>query len=221
MVRRQQAADRAIRPKLRSPGHPKFQRHVEVAFWAEIAKGLLPIEAAAVVGVAQAVGQRWFRHAGGMPPFDLQFKPTGRYLSFAEREEIALLRAQEKGVRDIARTIGRDPGTISRELRRNAAVRYGSRGYRASVAQWKADMAAKRPKAAKLVTNVPLHTYVHERLSGQITTPNGKVIVGPEPPRFTGINKPHRKHRGWSTAWSPEQISNRLKVDFPDDESCD
>jgi len=219
MVRRQQAADRAIRPKLRSPGHPKFQRHVEVAFWAEIAKGLLPIEAAAVVGVAQAVGQRWFRHAGGMPPFDLQFKPTGRYLSFAEREEIALLRAQEKGVRDIARTIGRDPGTISRELRRNAAVRYGSRGYRASVAQWKADMAAKRPKAAKLVTNVPLHTYVHERLSGQITTPNGKVIVGPEPPRFTGINKPHRKHRGWSTAWSPEQISNRLKVDFPDDES--
>ena len=122
-------------------------------------------------------------------------------------------------MRDIARTIGRDPGTISQKLRRNAAVRYGSRGYRASVAQWKADMAAKRPKAAKLVTNVPLHTYVHERLSGQITTPNGKVIVGPEPPRFTGINKPHRKHRGWSTAWSPEQISNRLKVDFPDDES--
>jgi len=57
------------------------------------------------------------------------------------------------------------------------------------------------------------------RLSGQIATPDGKVIVGPEPPRFTGINKPHRKHRGWSTAWSPEQISNRLMVDFPDDES--
>ena len=219
MVRRQQAADRAIRPKLRSPGHPKFQRHVEAAFWAEIVKGLLPIEAAAVVGVAQAVGQRWFRNAGGMPPFDLKFKPTGRYLSFAEREEIALLRAQGSGVREIARTIGRDPGTISRELRRNAAVRYGSRGYRASVAQWKADMAAKRPKEAKLVTNVRLHAYVQERLSGQITTPDGKVIVGPEPPRFTGINKPHRKHRGWSAAWSPEQISNRLKVDFPDDES--
>ena len=154
-----------------------------------------------------------------MPPFDLKFTPTGRYLSFAEREEIALLRAQGSGVREIARTIGRDPGTISRELRRNAAVRYGSRGYRASVAQWKADMAAKRPKAAKLATNVRLHSYVQDRLSGQITTPEGKVILGPERPRFTGINKPHRKHRGWSTAWSPEQISNRLKVDFPDDES--
>ena len=219
MVRRQQAADRAIRPKLRSPGHPKFQRHVEAAFWAEIAKGLLPIEAAAVVGVAQAVGQRWFRHAGGMPPFDLKFKPTGRYLSFAEREEIALLRAQDKGVREIARAIGRDPGPVSRELRRNAATRGGKLEYRASVAQWKADMAAKRPKTAKLVANPRLHAYVQERLAGQIKTPDGKVIRGPEPPRFTGINKPHRKHRGWSTAWSPEQISNRLKVDFPDDES--
>jgi IS30 family transposase len=154
-----------------------------------------------------------------MPPFDLSSKPTGRYLSFAEREEIALLKAQHKGVREIARAIGRDPGTVSRELRRNAATRGGKLEYRASVAQWKADMAAKRPKAAKLVTNPRLHAYVQERLAGQIKTPDGKVIRGPEPPRFTGINKPHRKHRGWSTAWSPEQISNRLKVDFPDDES--
>lgn len=154
-----------------------------------------------------------------MPPFDLKFKPTGRYLSFAEREEIALLKAQDKGVREIARAIGRDPGTVSRELRRNAATRGGTLEYRASVAQWKADMAAKRPKASKLVTNPRLHAYVQERLAGQIKTPDGKVIRGPEPPRFTGINKPHRKHRGWSTAWSPEQISNRLKVDFPDDES--
>ncbi|WP_298891752.1 IS30 family transposase, partial [uncultured Serinicoccus sp.] len=154
-----------------------------------------------------------------MPPFDLKFTPTGRYLSFAEREEIALLRAQEKGVREIARQIGRDPGTVSRELRRNAATRGGKLEYRASVAQWKADMAAKRPKVAKLVTNVRLHAYVQERLAGQIKTRDGKVIHGPQAPRFTGINKPHRKHRGWSAAWSPEQISNRLKVDFPDDES--
>ena len=153
MVRRQQAADRAERPKLRSPGHPKFQRHVEAAFWAEVAKGLLPIEAAAVVGVAQAVGARWFHKAGGMPPFDIKQQHSGRYLSFPEREEIALLHVQGKGVREVARAIGRDPGTISRELRRNAATRSNASGYRASVAQWKADMAAKRPKEAKLVAN--------------------------------------------------------------------
>ena len=219
MVRRQQAADRAIRAKLRSPGHPKFQRHVEASFWVEIAKGMLPIEAAAVVGVSQPVGQRWFHNAGGMPPFDLRFQPSGRYLSFAEREEIALLKAQGKGVREIARAVGRDPGTISRELRRNAATRGGTLEYRASVAQWKADMAARRPKTAKLVANPTLRAYVQERLSGQIRTPDGTVVPGPRPPRFTGNNKPHRKDRAWSWAWSPEQIANRLPFDFPDDES--
>ena len=219
MVRRQQAADRAIRPKMRSPGHPKFQRHVEVAFWEQVANGLLAEEAAGVIGVAQAVGARWFHNAGGMPPFDLKFKPTGRYLAFTEREEIALLRAEGKGVREIARAIGRDPGTISRELRRNAAVRYGSSGYRASVAQWKADMAAKRPKVAKLVANPQLHAYVQERLAGQVSSPDGTLIPGPTPPRFTGRNKPHRKDRPWTLAWSPEQIANRLRVDFADDET--
>lgn len=106
MVRRQQAADWAIRPKSRSPGHPKLQRHVEVAFWEQIAKGLLAEEAAGVIGLAQAVGARSFHNAGGMPPFDLKFKPTGRCLAFTEREEIALLRAAGKGVREIARAIG-------------------------------------------------------------------------------------------------------------------
>jgi hypothetical protein len=41
-------------------------------------------------------------------------EPTGRYLTFEEREEIAILRAKDKGVREIARAIGRDPGTVSR-----------------------------------------------------------------------------------------------------------
>ena len=68
--------------------------------------------------MSQPVGQRWFHNAGGVPPFDLNEQPSGRYLSLAEREEIALLKAQDKGVREIAREIGRDPGTVSRELRR-------------------------------------------------------------------------------------------------------
>jgi len=219
MVRRQQEADRAIRPKLRSPGHPKFQRHVEVAFWAQIAKGMLPEEASAVAGVAQAVGARWFHNAGGMAPFDINTQPSGRYLRFAEREEIAVLRAQGNGVRQIARTVGRNPGTISRELRRNAATRSGKSEYRASVAQWKADMAARRPKVPKLVADKRLRAYVEERLAGQISGSDGTTIEGPPPPRWTGMNKPHRKHRAWTQAWSPEQIANRVKVDFPEDES--
>jgi IS30 family transposase len=218
VVRRQQAADRAVRAGMRSPGAPALPREVQRLFWIEIAKGVLPAEAAVAVGASQPVGQRWFHNAGGMPPFDLT-PLAGRYLSFAEREEIALLKAQGAGVRAIARAVGRDPGTISRELRRNAATRVGSTGYRASVAQWKAEITAKRPKTAKLVANQQLRDYVQERLSGQISRPDGAVEAGPKPPRWTGNNKPHRKDRAWVRAWSPEQIANRIRLDFPDDGS--
>jgi len=140
-------------------------------------------------------------------------------LSFSEREEIALLRAQDKGVREIARAIGRDPGTISRELRRNAATRGAKLEYRASVAQWKADLMARRPKPAKLAVNPALHKYVQERLEGSVKLPDGTVMDGPQTREWIGRNKPRREDRKWSTAWSPEQISQRLKLDFPDDSS--
>ena len=51
-----------------------------------------------------------------MPPISLAPRSV-RYLSFTEREEIAILRAQGTGVRDIARRLRRAPSTISRELR--------------------------------------------------------------------------------------------------------
>jgi IS30 family transposase len=191
---------------------------VQREFWRRIASGVTTVEAAEAVGVSWPVGARWFRHAGGMPPISLG-EPTGRYLSFAEREEIALLRAQDVGVREIARRMGRDPGTISRELRRNAATRGGKQEYRALVAQWKAQQAAKRPKTAKLVGDDRLREYVAERLSGSVRRPDGTIVTGPATPAWKGLNKPHRQDRRWAMAWSPEQISHRLRIEFPDDES--
>jgi transposase, IS30 family len=114
----------AGRSPMKSPGAPAHRREVERQFWREIAKGMLTEEAALAVGVSQAVGSRWFRHRGGMPSIDLG-PLSGRYLTFREREEIAILRAQGTGVREIARRLGRAPSTISRELRRNAATRGG------------------------------------------------------------------------------------------------
>ncbi len=216
-ARRQWAADRALRAPMRSPGRPEPSRAVQRAFWRLIATGITTAEASGAVGVSQPVGTRWFRHAGGMPPLSLD-EPSGRYLSFAEREEIALLRAKDLGVREIARRLGRDPGTISRELRRNAATRGGKSEYRALVAQWKAQQAAKRPKTAKLAANEQLREYVQERLAGNVRRPDG-TAAGPTLPAWKGRNKPHLADRRWSLSWSPEQISNRLKIDFPDDES--
>jgi IS30 family transposase len=217
-VRRQRAADRAMRAPMRSPGRPEPSRAVQREFWRLIASGITTVQAAEAVGVSAAAGIRWFRHAGGMTPLSLD-EPTGRYLSFAEREEIALLNARDKGVREIARTLGRDPATISRELRRNAATRGGKPVYRAVVAQWKAQQAAKRPKAAKLAGNERLREYVQDRLAGKVRRPDGTIVAGPKTPPWKGLNKPHRQDRRWSTAWSPEQIAHRLEVDFPDDES--
>jgi IS30 family transposase len=203
---------------MRSPGRPEVnQRGVQREFWRRIAEGLQSEEAAAACGVSQPVATRWFREAGGMPPISL-VPPSGRYLSFAEREEIALLKAKDCGVREIASRLGRHPSTISRELRRNAATRGGWLEYRATTAQWKAEREARRPKVAKLAENQRLRNYVHDRLAGDVTGPDGTPVAGPNV-RWNGRRHGRRKDRRWATAWSPEQIANRLPIDFPDDES--
>jgi transposase len=86
-------------------------------FWALIARGLSSEDVAVGAGVSMPVGARWFREAGGMPPSTLapSSKPlSGRYLSFAEREELAIQHAQGAGVREIARHLSRSGSTVSR-----------------------------------------------------------------------------------------------------------
>jgi IS30 family transposase len=214
----QQMAIRAMRGKLWSPGRPSSARREDrVGFWMAIARGLSSEAASAEVGVSSAVGTRWFREAGGMPPLTLA-PVSGRYLSFAEREEIAILHAQKCRVREIARQTGRSPSTISRELRRNASTRSNELAYRATTAQWHAERRASRPKIAKLVADDRLRDYVQDRLAGQIARPDGELVPGPQVP-FIGRRHGRRADRRWGKSWSPEQISNRLRLDFPDDET--
>jgi IS30 family transposase len=207
-----------MRGKMWSPGRPSTARRDDrVRFWEAIAVGLSSEDAASEAGVSSAVGARWFRHAGGMPPLDLA-PVSGRYLSFVEREEIAILNAQDVGVRGIARRLGRSPSTVSRELRRNASTRSHAVAYRASTAQWHAERRSSRPKVAKLAANDRLREYVQDRLSGTIARPDGEPVPGPNV-RFIGRRHGRRQDRRWAKAWSPEQISNRLRIDFPDDET--
>src|SRR3954467_8056150 len=79
---------------MRSPGRPPPRREVERAFWVKIAEGLTSQDAPLRVGLSGPVGSRWFRQRGGMSASLGSGASAGRYLSFAEREEIALLRAQ-------------------------------------------------------------------------------------------------------------------------------
>lgn len=183
MSGRERASGGRLRPLLRSPGRPPVaKREDRRRFWLAIAAGRSREDAAVDVGISQPMGSRWFREAGGMPPMQLAPgapPPSGRYLSFAEREEIALLRAQGHGVREIAGRLGRALSTISRELRRNAATRNGGLEYRATTAQWHAERAGRRPKAAKLAVNDALRRYVEDRLAGHVAHPDGKPIKTP------------------------------------------
>jgi transposase, IS30 family len=130
-------------------------------FWAALQRGEFITDAAAEVGTYRKQGTRWVAACGGVRPRrgrDLQ----GRYLSFAEREEIALARARGESMRCIARRLGRSPATVSRELGRNADRRDG--GYRATTAHALAYGRAGRPKPAKLATNPVLRARVQQYL---------------------------------------------------------
>jgi hypothetical protein len=120
----------------RSPGRPPAWRRAQrQEFWGLVGHGVPSEEAGKRAGVSAAVGSRSFRHAGGMR--DISKSPlSGRFLTFVEREEIAILRAKGVGVRQIDLVLSRSPSTISRELRRNAASRGGGRSDTSSGALW-------------------------------------------------------------------------------------
>ena len=143
---------------------------------------------------------------------------SGRFLSLGERERIALLNVQGLGVRAIGRELGRAASTISRELRRNAVARSDKLKCRATVAQWHAERRAARPRTTKLALNEPLRQYVQERLAGELVDADGQPVAGPAT-RWRGRRQGYGRDRRWGRSWSPEQIANRLKVDFPHDPS--
>lgn len=137
-------------------------------FWRLIGAGLSTELAAAAAGVSVSTARTWFRQGGGMVPSHLNER-SGRYLSLLEREEIAIARAGGAGVRAIARLIGRDPSTISRELVRNRAVSRAQPRYRATLAQDKAQQRARRPKTSKLAAHPRLRVVVQSMLEKRMS----------------------------------------------------
>jgi transposase, IS30 family len=141
-------------------GRPGLPREVRARFWEGIRAGLGSPDAAVAAGVSAPAAWRLMQLAGGVKA-NAPRPGSGRYLSVAEREEIALGRARGESFRAIARRLGRPASTVSREVTRN-----GGRGaYRALAAQAQADARAARPKTAKLAANVELRGLVQDALA--------------------------------------------------------
>jgi transposase, IS30 family len=146
-------------------GRHRLRRELEGRFWQSIRMGTSNAEASAAAGVSASTGVLWFRRRGGVTP-SIVHEPQGYRLSFAEREEIACLNAQQLGAREIGRRLDRHHSTISRELGRTPVPPSGrSKPYRASTAQADADRNAVRPKTAKLAADETLRVQVQTRLN--------------------------------------------------------
>jgi IS30 family transposase len=130
--------------------------------WAAFRSGVGLRQAAASIGVSHQSARKWLAGCGGViPPPSRAGRPGCRYrrLTFAERETIGLMLAAGHSVSEVARRIGRDKSTVSRERRRHAN-RDGS--YRPSTAHQRAEQTAatSHARARKLSRPGPLRDYV-------------------------------------------------------------
>ncbi len=176
------------------------RRDIMRRFWLLIRGGVSLEGAAEQLGYNGRRGGVWLRQSGGVVPAYVTAKSSGRYLSFAEREEIFAGVERGDSIRLIGRSLGRAPSTVQRELRRNmprqqyrtrsrlrqhpvGMLRIKPWSYRPSLAQRRADFLARRPKPAKLATHVALRRLVQAKLSELL---------------------------------SPRQIAVELRTEFPD-----
>ena len=104
------------------------------------------------------------------------------HLTIDERESILKMRSEEKDMTDIAKQLGRNKGTISRELSRNIS----------STGEYKPHLAQRYYRKRRTESKEP---YLLEE--------NGRLR------RY--VIKKLKKYL------SPEQISGRIEIDYPDD----
>ena len=157
------------------------ERAVLRKFWLSIRRGAPTEEAAAALGYTKRTGTRWFRQAGGVVPAYVTAQTGRRNLAFDEREEIFAGVERGDSIRLIARSLGRAPSTVQRELRLNMwhqqyrrRSRQGFRAtkpwtYRPSQAQLRAEFMARRPKPAKLATKLELRELVQAKLKERLS----------------------------------------------------
>jgi transposase, IS30 family len=178
------------------------RRDLQRSFWRLIREGRSVEDAAACCGIGSRTGVRWFGQAGGMSPVVLDPPAISYRLSVEERELILEGVAQNLSIRMIAQQLGRAPSTVLRELRRNLChqryrPRRGSgRGVgpgkpRTTPIRYSPSKAQKRADfnaGRPKEAKLALSARLHDEVQARLEAKN-----------------------------SPEQISRRLRLDFPDD----
>jgi transposase, IS30 family len=165
-------------------GRYPTRREVRRQFWVLVRAGVARRQAAVAVGLEADTGRDWFRQAGGVIPAYVTKLPSGRFLSFAEREEIFAGVERGDSIRRMAKGLRRAPSTVLRELRRNMRQPYRARlsagprrgrpwsrcwDYRPSHAQTRAERWGARPKPAKLAQNRRLRELVQGKLQQRLS----------------------------------------------------
>jgi transposase, IS30 family len=164
-----------------SPFGNRLRRWERLEVLERVSCGETQPQAARAVGTTTRTVRRVLAAAGGTPSRRSRSRPRSPFrLSLSEREEIRAGIAAGDSFRLIARRIGRAPSTVSREVGGES----GRWVYRATRAEDRASLAARRPKPSKLAANPRLRRRVREMLCER---------------------------------FSPQQISARLRLDYPDD----
>ena len=177
------------------------RRDVQREFWRLVLSGSTIGEAAQRVGVEKTAGQRWFLKAGGMSPLSLQ-EPSAktRALNIHDREKILQGVTAELSIRAIAHSIGRSPSTVLRELRANMPrQQYRTRR-----------KLGPHPGRRRVKPWVYSPHRAQQRADAQMARPKVAKLVENERLRNEVEDRLGEEH-------SPEQISRRLREDFPDD----
>jgi IS30 family transposase len=176
-------------------------RVVRRGFWLLIRAGVPPTLAGVGVGVSRSSGIRWFVQAGGMPSLSLVPAVPGRHLSLADRESILAGLAAGHSYAAIGRSIGRSTSTVIREVvvnrhdhRRPAAApvgrRVGARGPLPTELNYAPVVAQQRFEqrlARRRSSKLADNPALHAEVAARLTCQH-----------------------------SPEQISQRLRTDFPE-----
>ncbi len=126
-----------------------------------------------------------------------------RQLSCEERDKIAILRAQGTRVSDIAKIVGRNKGTISRELRRNKSPRYNV--YLASKAHQRAVKRKQQSVRRQRIRNPRIRRYIMKKLKLKWSP---ELIAGRLPSERPGLHISHEAIYQFIYAQAPRKEHN-------------